>query len=127
MSDNEQTERTKPMSTISKVFQNITSLSDDELNLAFLQHEKIRQFRVTEFNLDEKDRYRFTRSFINLDDAIEYLFDLNMRKIIPVPIGIDRYHHLLEMTFVSSSTIEGKVEINTKIAEKIIENWEILH
>ena len=114
------------MSTMSKVFTNITSLSDSELNLAFLQQEKIRQFSVTEFNLDEKDRYRFTSSFINLDDAIEYLFDLNLRKTIPVPIGFDRYHHLLEMTFLSSS-IEGKVEINTKIAENLIENWEILH
>ena len=112
---------------ISKVFTNITSLSYDELNTAFLQQEKIRQFRVTEFNLDEKDKYRFTRSFINLDDAIEYLFDLNLRKTIPVPIGLDRYHHLLEMTFLSSSSIEGKVETNTKIAEKLIENWEILH
>lgn len=110
---------------ISKVFTNITSLSDSELNLAFIQPEKIRQFRVTEFNLDEKDKYRFTRSFINLDDAIEYLFDLNLRKTIPVPIGLGRYHHLLEMTFVSSSSIEGKVEIIQKIAEKLIDNFDI--
>lgn len=110
--------------TISKVFTNITSLSDSELNLAFIQQEKIRQFRVTEFNLDEKDKYRFTRSFNNIDDAIEYLFDLNLRKTIPVPIGFDRYHHLLEMTFLSSSSIEGKVETNTKIAEKLIENFD---
>ena len=113
------------MSTISKVFTNITSLSDSELNLAFIQQEKIRQFRVTEFNLDEKDKYRFTRSFNNLDDVIEYLFDLNLRKTIPVPIGFDRYHHLLEMTFVSSSSIEGNVEIIQKIAEKLIENFDI--
>ena len=109
---------------MSTIIQNITSLSDDELNLAFLQQEKIRQFRVTEFNLDEKDKYRFTRSFINLDDAVEYLFDLNLRKIIPVPIGIDRYKHLLEMTFVSSSSIEGNDEIIQKIAEKLIENFD---
>ena len=110
---------------ISKVFTDITSLSYDELNLAFLQQEKIRQFRVTEFNLDEKDKYRFTRSFINLDDAIEYLFDLNLRKTIPVPIGLGRYHHLLEMTFLSSSSIEGNVEIIQKIAEKLIDNFDI--
>lgn len=116
-----QSEIDRPMTTIVK---NITTLSDDELNLAFLQHEKIRQFRVTEFNLDEKDKYRFTRSFNNLDDAVEYLFDLNLRKIIPVPICFDRYHHLLEMTFVSSSTIEGNVETITKIAEKLIENFD---
>ena len=106
------------------IFSNIESPSDSELNFAFLQHEKIRQFRVMEFNLDEKYRYRFTRSFINVDDAVEYLFDLNLRKHIPVPIGFDRYHHLLEMTFVSSSTIEGNAEIITKIAEKIIENFD---
>ena len=127
-----QTERINQMSIqseidnpISKVLTNITSLSDDELNLAFIQPEKIRQFRVTEFNLDEKDKYRFTRSFINLDDAIEYLFDLNLRKTIPVPIGLGRYHHLLEMTFLSSSSIEGKVEIIQKIAEKLIDNFDI--
>ena len=113
------------MSTMSTIIQNIASLSDDELNLAFLQQEKIRQFRVTEFNLDEKDKYRFTGSFINLDDAIEYLFDLNLRKTIPVPIGFDRYHHLLEMTFVSSSSIEGNVETIQKIAENLIENFDI--
>lgn len=107
------------------IFQNIESSSNDELDFAF--QPGISKFSVTEFNLDEKDRYRFTRSFINLDDAIEYLFDLNLRKIIPVPIGFDRYKHLLEMTFVSSSTIEGNVETIQKIAEKIIENWEILH
>ena len=122
-----QTERINQMSTMSKVFTNITSLSDDELNLAFLQQEKIRQFRVTEFNLDEKDKYRFTSSFNNPDDAIEYLFDLNLRKTIPVPMGFGRYHHLLEMTFVSSSSIEGKVETIQKISENLIENWEILH
>lgn len=109
---------------MSVIIQNITSLSDDELNLAFLQHEKIRKFSVKEFNLDEKDQFRFQCSFINLDDAIEYLFDLNLRKHIPVPIGFDRYKHLLEMTFVSSSSIEGNVEIIQKIAEKLIDNFD---
>ena len=104
------------------IFSNIESPSDSELNFAF--KPGIRKFSVKEFNLDEKYRYRFTRSFINVDDAVEYLFDLNLRKHIPVPIGFDRYHHLLEMTFVSSSTIEGNAEIITKIAEKIIENFD---
>ena len=106
------------------IFQNIESPSNDELNFAF--KPGIRKFSVTEFNLDEKDKYRFTCSFINVDDAIEYLFDLNLRKYIPVPIGFDRYKHLLEMTFLTSS-IEGNVEIIQKIAEKLIENWEIGH
>ena len=104
------------------IFSNIESPSDSELNFAF--KPGIRKFSVKEFNLDERDRYRFTCSFINVDDAVEYLFDLNLRKHIPVPIGFDRYHHLLEMTFVSSSTIEGNAEIITKIAEKIIENFD---
>ena len=108
---------------MSVIIQNIESPLNDELNFAF--QPGIRKFSVTEFNLDEKDKYRFTGSFINLDDAIEYLFDLNLRKTIPVPIGFDRYHHLLEMTFVSSSTIEGNVETIHKIAEKLIENFDI--
>ena len=114
-----QSENESPMIGI---FQNIESPSDSELNFAF--KPGIRKFSVKEFNLDERDRYRFTCSFINVDDAVEYLFDLNLRKHIPVPIGFDRYHHLLEMTFVSSSTIEGNAEIITKIAEKIIENFD---
>ena len=104
------------------IFNNIESPSNSELNFAF--QPGIRQFRVTEFNLDEKDKYRFTGSFINVDDAIEYLFDLNLRKYIPVPIGFDRYKHLLEMTFVSSSSIEGNVEIIQKIAEKLVDNFD---
>ena len=114
-----QSENESPMIGI---FQNIESLSNGELDFAF--KPGIRKFSVKEFNLDERDRYRFTCSFINVDDAVEYLFDLNLRKHIPVPIGFDRYHHLLEMTFVSSSTIEGNAEIITKIAEKIIENFD---
>ena len=114
-----QSENESPMIGI---FSNIESPSDSELNFAF--KPGIRKFSVKEFNLDERDRYRFTCSFINVDDAVEYLFDLNLRKHIPVPIGFDRYHHLLEMTFVSSSTIEGNAEIITKIAEKIIENFD---
>ena len=105
------------------IFPNIESPSNDELNFAF--KPGIRQFRVTEFNLDEKDKYRFTCSFINVDDAVEYLFDLNLRKTIPVPIGFDRYKHLLEMTFVSSSSFEGNVEIIQKIAELLIENFDM--
>ena len=105
------------------IFQNIESPSNAEFNFAF--KPGIRKFSVKEFNLDEKYQFRFTRSFINVDDAVEYLFDLNLRINIPVPIGFDRYKHLLEMTFVSSSTIEGNVEIITKIAEMLIENWDI--
>ena len=105
------------------IFPNIESPSNTELNFAF--KPGIRKFSIKEFNLDEKDRYRFTRSFINLDDAVEYLFDLNLRKNIPVPIGFDRYKHLLEMTFVSSSSFEGNVEIITKIAELLFDNFDM--
>ena len=114
-----QSENDNPMIGI---FQNIESPLNDELNFAF--QPGIRKFSVTEFNLDEKDKYRFTGSFINLDDAVEYLFDLNLRKTIPVPIGFDRYKHLLEMTFVSSSTIEGNVETIQKIAELLFDNFD---
>ena len=105
------------------IFTNIESPSNDELNFAF--KPGIRKFSVKEFNLDEKDKFRFQCSFINVDDAVEYLFDLNLRKYVPVPIGFDRYKHLLEMTFVSSSSIEGNVEIITKIAELLNENFDM--
>lgn len=96
-----------------------TQLTENDLNLALLPI--IMELRIKEIDIDS-DKTIF-RSFINLDEAIAYVFDMTLRHHIPVPIGYERNRYLLEMTFITSSSMEGRVDTHCKIAEMLYENW----
>lgn len=95
------------------------SLTDTELKSAL--EPEIKVLRIRELNLDDGTSSSYM--FVDRDDAIEYLFDINLRKNIPVPIGFDRYPYMVEMTFVSSSEMNGSSETIVMIAEMVFDNW----
>ena len=94
-------------------------LTENDINLALLPI--IRKLCIKEIDIDSNKA--MFRSFINLDEAIAYMFDMTLRHHIPVPIGYERNHYLLEMTFITSSSMEGRVDTHCKIAEMLYENW----
>lgn len=94
-------------------------LTDTELKLAL--EPTIKVLRIRELNLD--DGWTSSYMFVDRDDALEHLFDINLRKNIPVPVGFNIYPYMVEMTFVSSSEMNGSSEIITKIAEMVFDNW----
>ena len=95
------------------------SLAEYELKSALGPDIKV--LRIRELNLDDGSSFHY--AFTDRDDALEYIFDINLRKNIPVPIGFDRYPYMVEMTFVSSSEMNGSSDIITKIAEMVFDNW----
>ena len=95
------------------------SLTESELKSAL--EPTIKVMRIVEHDLDNGTSSHYM--FVDRDDALEYIFDINLRKNIPVPIGFDRYPYMVEMTFVSSSEITGRVDLMTMIAEMVFDNW----
>lgn len=100
----------------SKTYQSLT-----ETELKFALEQEIKVLRIREFNLDDGTSSSYM--FVDRDDALDYIFDINMKKNIPVPIGFDRYPYMVEMTLVSSSEMKGSSDIITKIAEMLFDNW----
>lgn len=92
-----------------------------ETELKFALEADIKVLRIRELNLDDGTSSSYM--FVDRDDALDYIFDINLRKNIPVPIGFDRYPYMVEMTFVSSSEMKGSSDIITKIAEMVFDNW----
>lgn len=125
MFNNEQTERINQMTICSSIDNEMASmntyqpLTDNELNLAI--EPSIKVLRIRELNLDDDTSSSYM--LVDRDDALEHLFDINLRKNIPVPISFNRYPYMVEMTFVSSSEMKGSSEIITKIAEMVFDNW----
>lgn len=102
--------------TSSKTYQSLT-----ETELKFALEQEIKVLRIRELNLDDGTSSSYM--FVDRDDALDYIFDINMKKNIPVPIGFDRYPYMVEMTLVSSSEMKGSSDIITKIAEMLFDNW----
>lgn len=95
------------------------SLTESELKSALVPDIKV--LRIREYDLDNGTSFHYM--FIDRDDVLEYIFDINLRKNIPVPICFNRYPYMVEMTFVSSSEITGRIDLMTKIAEMVFDNW----
>ena len=95
------------------------SLNESELKSAL--EPDIKVLRIREYDLDNGTSFHY--AFNDRDDAIDYIFDINLRKNIPIPIGFNRYPYMIEMTLVSSSEITGRVDLMTMMAEMIFDNW----
>lgn len=96
------------------------TFSDIDLGLEFLPI--IREFLVIEIDLDDKKST--THSFTKLEDAIEYIFDLNLRKHQPVPISFTRNGYTVEMNVVTSEdSIFDYSGMYKSIVELLYENW----
>ena len=95
------------------------SLTENELKYAL--EPDIKVLRIRELNLDEGTTSSYI--FVDRDDAIEYLFDLNLMKNIPMPICFNRYPSMVELTLVSSSEMKESSDIITKMAEMVFDNW----
>lgn len=92
-----------------------------ETELKYALEPDIKVLRIRELNLDEGTSSSYM--FVDRDDAIEYLFDLNLRKNIPMPISFSRYPSMVELTFVSSSEMKESSETIAIIAEMVFDNW----
>ena len=95
------------------------SLTETELKYAL--EPDIKVLRIREINLD--DGITSSYMFVDRDDAIEHLFDLNLRKNIPMPICFNRYPYMVELTLASSSEMKESSDIITKMAEMVFDNW----
>lgn len=102
-----------------KTLKTYQPLTDTELKYAL--EPEIKVLRIRELNIDDGTSSSYM--FVDRDDVIEHLFDINLRKNIPVPISFNRYPNMVEMTFASSSGMKGSSEIITKIAEMVFDNW----
>lgn len=96
------------------------TFSDIDLGLEFLPI--IRELLVIEIDLDDKKST--THSFTKLEDAIEYIFDFNLRKYQPVPISFTRNGYTVEMNVVTSEdSIFDYSGMYKSIVKLLYENW----
>ena len=95
------------------------SLTETELKYAL--EPDIKVLRIREIDIDDGTSSSYM--FVDRDDAIEHLFDLNMRKNLPMPVCFSRYPSMVELTLVSSSEMKESSDIITKMAEMVFDNW----